>query len=323
MDTGRIVRHVREGLSLSQEEFAERVGVGRLAVTRWENGGAVPNRIAQVRIHEIAKDGGIDLFGHIMQALPEHRAEDDKAVLYHGSGSGIEGRIMPISRDLCDFGRGFYMGTRAHQPTTLVYPSEKAAIYTVEMDLTGLNVLCVPAGIEWAMLVAYSRGKLAPCAGSALYEKYEKMLEGYDVVVGKIADDRIFYVLDRFFMGDVTDRGLVESLSALQLGDQYVAKTERACGQIRILERWDISEIERLCIGEASERNRRQGVEAANEICRRHRREGGSSTRSSRRGSYDRGPLGASAMRHPRPAVRALSGEGVRQREIHRPVHEV
>ena len=31
--------------------------------------------------------------------------------LYHGSKSGIGGNIAPISRDRCDFGKGFYMGT--------------------------------------------------------------------------------------------------------------------------------------------------------------------------------------------------------------------
>jgi len=36
--------------------------------------------------------------------------------LYHGSKSGLSGVIAPVSRDVCDFGRGFYMGTETtHQ----------------------------------------------------------------------------------------------------------------------------------------------------------------------------------------------------------------
>lgn len=31
--------------------------------------------------------------------------------LYHGSKSGIKGNIAPVSRNRCDFGQGFYMGT--------------------------------------------------------------------------------------------------------------------------------------------------------------------------------------------------------------------
>ena len=40
--------------------------------------------------------------------------------LYHGSKSGIVGEIAPTSRDVCDFGKGFYMGTERTQPLTLI-----------------------------------------------------------------------------------------------------------------------------------------------------------------------------------------------------------
>lgn len=50
----------------------------------------------------------------------------NKAVtLYHGSKSGIYGKIAPISREHCDFGKGFYMGTDRTQPLTLICNSEK------------------------------------------------------------------------------------------------------------------------------------------------------------------------------------------------------
>ncbi|MDR0309199.1 MAG: DUF3990 domain-containing protein, partial [Candidatus Methanoplasma sp.] len=254
MDLSRIIRHIREELSLSQDELAKEIGVERLAVTRWENNKTAPSRIVQAKIHDIVKENGIDLFSHIMKDIPRHRTEGNKAVLYHGSRTGIEGEIRPMSRSSCDFGRGFYMGTQAHQPLTLIYSSEKALFYVVEIDLTGLNVLHVPAGIEWAMLIAYSRGKMDTYIGTALYEKYKRMLNGYDVVIGKIADDRMFYVLDRFFEEGITDKGLTESLSALHLGEQYVAITEKACKQIKILEKREISDLERRCIHEVSEK---------------------------------------------------------------------
>ena len=43
-----------------------------------------------------------------------------KIILYHGSKSGINGPIAPISTDRCDFGKGFYMGTDRNQPLTLL-----------------------------------------------------------------------------------------------------------------------------------------------------------------------------------------------------------
>lgn len=41
---------------------------------------------------------------------------DDIVTLYHGSKSGINGTISPISRRYCDFGKGFYMGTDITSP---------------------------------------------------------------------------------------------------------------------------------------------------------------------------------------------------------------
>ena len=41
--------------------------------------------------------------------------------LYHGSHEGIEGEIAPnISRDVCDFGKGFYTGDNPTQAKTLI-----------------------------------------------------------------------------------------------------------------------------------------------------------------------------------------------------------
>ena len=134
--------------------------------------------------------------------------------LYHGSKSGIEGSIAPVSRERCDFGRGFYMGTEETQPLTLICNYEGARLYNLELNLTGLKVLNIEVGIDWALFVAYNRGRLAPARGTALYERICKMAVGYDVIVGYIANDRMFVVLDRFFGGEITDTALINSLSA-------------------------------------------------------------------------------------------------------------
>ena len=50
----------------------------------------------------------------------------------------------------------------------------------------------------------------------------------------RIANDRMFFVIDNFFIGNITDAALINSLSALELGKQYVAVTQKGCdaGQI-------------------------------------------------------------------------------------------
>ena len=165
--------------------------------------------------------------------------------LYHGSKSGICGAIAPISRERCDFGKGFYMGTDRTQPLTLICNYPNAKMYTLSVDLSDLKILDVEVGLDWG-----------------------------DMIIGYIANDRMFVVLDRFFNGEITDMALIHSLSALKLGKQYVALTEKACKKIKILDEQVLSEKDRDKLKQESEANRSKGVAMAEEICRKYRRKG-------------------------------------------------
>lgn len=194
--------------------------------------------------------------------------------LYHGSRSGIRGAIAPISRERCDFGKGFYMGTDKSQPLTLICNYPEAKIYALSVDLTDLKVLNMEVGLDWALLVAYNRGKMESVKGAQIYKRYANLGNGYDMIIGYIANDRMFVVLDRFFNGDITDLALIHSLSALKLGKQYVALTEKACKNIKILNEQELSEEDRDKLKQESEANRSKGIALADEMCRRYRREG-------------------------------------------------
>lgn len=166
------------------------------------------------------------------------------------------------------------MGTEAAQALTLICDYEGSKLYLTSVDMRGLNTVEVPANIDWAMLVAYHRGKMEKISGTALYKKYRQMTEGKDLVIGSIANDRMFYVIDNFFIGNITDSALVGSLSALQLGKQYVAISQKGCDAVRIEQEIEISHLERLFIKDVAESNRARGVSMANEICKNYRREG-------------------------------------------------
>ena len=194
--------------------------------------------------------------------------------LYHGSRTGIHGDIAPISRERCDFGKGFYMGTDISQPLTLICNYPDAKIYTLSVDLTDLKILNMEVGLDWALLVAYNRGKMESVKGSSMYKRYASLSIGYDMIIGYIANDRMFVVLDRFFNGDITDLALINSLSALKLGKQYVAITDNACRNIKILNEQGLSEKDRGKLKQESETNRSKGIAMADEMCRKYRREG-------------------------------------------------
>ena len=273
-----LILEIRNRLNASQEDLAKMIGISYATVNRWENGHSKPNKAAQLRLYDICKERNVDLEDIIRKKIEKTAVDvsssSERIILYHGSKSGIKGPIAPISRERCDFGKGFYMGTEPYQPLTLISDFEESKFYVISLDMTGLRVLKVNPDLEWAMLVAYNRGKMDEARGTSLYERYSAMSKGYDVIVGSIANDRMFYVLDNFFLGNITDKALVMSLSALQLGEQYVAITEKACAHVKIEAEVELSHLERIFLRDLSESNRVKGVNLANEICRDYRREG-------------------------------------------------
>lgn len=273
-----IIKQIRSYLNLSQTEFAEQLNVTFQTVNRWENDKVVPNKLAQSKIYEFCKENQVPVYNFIINKISDVadkvKLECDRILLYHGSKSGINGNIAPLSRKQCDFGKGFYMGTEPTQALTLICDYEKSKFYIVSVGTNKLTRLEVPANIEWAMIVAYHRGKMEKINGTPFYNKYNKLTTDKDLIIGNIANDRMFYVIDNFFIGNITDTALVNSLSALQLGKQYVAVTQKGCDNVRIECEVPVSYLERLVIKDVAEENRAKGVSLANDICKNYRREG-------------------------------------------------
>lgn len=274
----KLIKSIREYLGLSQADFAEKLGVTFATVNRWENGRALPTKLAQTSLYEYCKAQGVPVYQMILDKIKEYadtiQTEDTRIILYHGSKSGITGDIAPKSREMCDFGRGFYMGTEPAQPLTLICDFEKSKFYIVSIDMSELDSIEINADLDWAMLVAFHRGRMDKIKGTDFYEKYSQIDADKDLVIGSIANDRMFYVLDNFFLGNITDAALVNSLSALKLGKQYVAKTQKACTAVRIEKEIPISILERRFLQDESDANRQKGISLANDICKNYRREG-------------------------------------------------
>ena len=81
----------------------------------------------------------------------------------------------------------------------------------------------------------------------------------------------MFFVIDNFFIGNITDEALINSLSALELGKQYVAVTQKGCEAVRIEKEIEISYLEKLFMKEISEQNREKGSSMARDICKNYR----------------------------------------------------
>lgn len=274
----KLIKQIRTYLNMSQTEFAEQLNVTFQTVNRWENGRALPNKLAQSKMFDLCKERQVPVYDITLKRIAEEseaiKLKADRVLLYHGSKSGIEGSIEPKSRKQCDFGKGFYMGTDPGQALTLICDYEKSKFYIVSVSMDNLAHIEVPADTDWAMLVAYHRGKMEKINSTPFYNKYRDMTANKDLIIGNISNDRMFFVIDNFFVGNVTDMALINSLFALQLGKQYVVISQKGCDAVRIEAEVELSYLERLFIKEIAEENRARGISLANDICKNYRREG-------------------------------------------------
>lgn len=269
----KLIKTIRQSAGMNQEQFAKALGTTVLSINRWENGKTQPNKMAQTQLFEFCKKNNIDLFDYIAKQV-KRDADDSRLIVYHGSKKGITGKIEPISRESCDFGKGFYLGTDPAQPLTLICDEDKPILYTMKLDLTGLKVLKVEMNLEWAMLIAYYRGYMDEVKGSEIYKKYERLADGYDVILGYIANDRMYRVMKSFFEKEITDVALIHSLSALDLGRQYVCKTAKACDQLEIVDKRELTSLELAILRDKSIVRRQEGIDLTEEILLKYRREG-------------------------------------------------
>ena len=200
----------------------------------------------------------------------------DSITLYHGSRGGIVGDIKPISRERCDFGRGFYMGTNPDQAKSLVAHDQAPYFYKINLDLKNISedrVLTL-SGMDWAYYILYNRDRLNSIKGSELYSRIKHIGDGKDIIIGPIADDAMNESMKKFVNGEITDKAFLESIKVINYGVQYVAKTEEACKHINILSEKELYGKELTDALILSERRLKEGTVKANEMQRKYRREG-------------------------------------------------
>lgn len=178
---------------------------------------------------------------YITKQVEKKEVKGKILTLYHGSHNGIQGKInCKASRATCDFGQGFYTGDTETQAKALLIDDSNGTFYTLKANLEGLKIYKFKEDIDWALFVGANRGKISLDSYPKL-RKIVNSINGYDVIVGKIADDRMAYVYKRFIENAITDIALVEALQYVNFGDQYVFKTQKACDRIKIVSTQRIS----------------------------------------------------------------------------------
>lgn len=167
-------------------------------------------------------------------------------VLYHGSKGGIKGNIQPSSRELCDFGKGFYLGENPEQAKSIISEHNSPYFYKIRLKLSEISEdrILKLDGDDWLYSVLACRNKIPEFNNLSFIQELIDKINSSDVVIGKIADDKMSDAINQYTNGALSNLGLYNCLRSVQYGDQYVLKTPFACSKTEILDERKLSSFD-------------------------------------------------------------------------------
>lgn len=152
--------------------------------------------------------------------------EDKYKLFYHGSYCEINKPDLKDTRQRVDFGAGFYLTEDVHIADKWAASKSEAIRNVYQLNFEGLRVYQINDDNEWFDYVIANR------MGDTVPSKFSD----YDVIIGKIADDRLFNAIEDYANGDLSKENAIKIIASMDYGLQIVLKTERAINQLKFIE---------------------------------------------------------------------------------------
>ncbi len=240
------VESVVEITGLTIAELADELGVSRITVSNWINNKSKASERHIKGFYTYAFKKGVRLNKIKEEFYREDEVKTNELLLFHGAKTKIEGELrLDCNKRINDFGNGFYCGENLEQSAMFVAMYKNSSLYMLKFDPSTLKCKKFNVDRNWALTIAYYRGRLNEYADTKLVRRLIRDVEGVDYIVAPIADNRMFEIIDSFVDGEITDVQCRHSLSATNLGMQYVFISKRALSQITLLERCYLADLEK------------------------------------------------------------------------------
>ena len=148
-------------------------------------------------------------------------------IVYHGSSEVVRQPDILHSYRALDFGKGFYVTSVrgqaerwARRKASLVGGRAIVNQYQMDDDMTGLRVKRFPDDLaEWIDFVCNCRD------GKPDYQDY-------DLIIGKVANDKVFRVVDMYHSGIWDKERALKEIRAYPNFDQLAFITQRAIDKL-------------------------------------------------------------------------------------------
>ena len=150
-------------------------------------------------------------------------------ILYHGGSAIVENPDCAHSRKAVDFGPGFYVTSIYEQARSWaqrrLLRSGHASISRYDFDESSQKELKVlrfdSYSKDWLDFIVACRS--------------ESDTTDYDLVIGGVANDKVFDTLEAFFDGFATKEQTIDKLRFESPNVQYCFRTEKALSTLRFL----------------------------------------------------------------------------------------
>lgn len=149
-------------------------------------------------------------------------------IVYHGSNVIVNHPDIKHSFRSLDFGKGFYVTTVKEQAEKWgrrkadIYGADKAfvTVYDMSEDLNGLIKKCFEEDLaEWIDFICRCR------------DGEEEYLQ-YDLIKGKVANDKVFRVVDMYHSGIWDKERAIKEIKVYPNYDQIAFVSQKAINQL-------------------------------------------------------------------------------------------
>lgn len=185
-------------------------------------------------------------YGKHFNVIKSEMLEEDYPFLcFHGSKKGLSEVTVDGSRELCDFGKGFYLTNSYQTAVDFVADYSDSKVYAFYLDDRDLKIVRFDINLEWVLAICYFRGTLKKYSDAKVIKDIVKKVNEADVVIAPIADNTMFTIMNYFINGWVNSSVAQKALASANLGNQVVIKSQKALEHLHYEHQFYLSNAER------------------------------------------------------------------------------
>ena len=270
------IDYIKEIKKLTNSELASFLNIGEATLYRYyKNSSNIPYYSLD-KIYNYAYENNLKINTIKSHIYEEEYEQKGNIVIYHGSKKGMIGSKIDLKYSDIDndFGIGLYCGESITQPETFVINYPKSSLYMFTFNPKNLKKIEFKVDTEWVLAIAYYRGYLEKYKNHRYIKRIIEKINNADYIVAPIADNTMFDIIKRFTDGELSDVQCQHSLSATNLGKQYVFKSQKAIDSLIFLNKCFISSQERKDLANTILDNKTISENKVNYAISKYRKEG-------------------------------------------------